>query len=249
MSASRIEIEQALDLIASDEGGMRFQGLAVVLARLRWPELIACERKKDLGLDAHAPAATSATGKGMGLSCSITAALSKITADADRAKDHFPDLKILIFATSQKVTNTTSEPWKKHIQDKYGWELIVMSREDIITTLQLPQHAGVCKQHLGITVAPAGPTVEELIEKVRVATDQTRTSWSRRLAGRPIIDLRLVLLDDKGAETDEIQRRAGLSDSLARGQRIVIEAPAGRGKTTILTEFADEHGITRRSAD
>src|SRR5580698_8645440 len=100
MSASRVEIEHALDLIASDEGGMRFQGLAVVLAKKRWPELIASERKKDLGLDAYASAVTSPLGIGMGLSCSTTAVLKKITDAAERAKPHFPDLKVLIFATS-----------------------------------------------------------------------------------------------------------------------------------------------------
>ena len=98
-----------MDLVASDEGGMRFQGLAVVLAKLRWPDLVACERKKDLGLDAYASAAASALGKGMGLSCSITAALDKITSDAKRAKPHFSDLKVLVFATSGKVTNLTAE--------------------------------------------------------------------------------------------------------------------------------------------
>ncbi len=47
----RINIESALDDLASNEGGMKFQGLAVVLAKLRWPELIASERHNDLGLD------------------------------------------------------------------------------------------------------------------------------------------------------------------------------------------------------
>ena len=59
MSVSRTSIEHALDEIASDEGGMRFQGLAVVLAKLRWSEFVACERKKDLGLDAYASASLS----------------------------------------------------------------------------------------------------------------------------------------------------------------------------------------------
>jgi hypothetical protein len=81
MPVSRVAIERALDGIASDEGGMRFQGLAVVLAKLRWPELIACERKKDLGLDAHAPAILSPLHKGMGLSSSITPELEKIQGD------------------------------------------------------------------------------------------------------------------------------------------------------------------------
>ena len=35
---------------------MRFQGLAVTLGKQRWPQLVACQRKKDLGLDAYAPA-------------------------------------------------------------------------------------------------------------------------------------------------------------------------------------------------
>lgn len=93
MSVSRVSIEDALDEIASDEGGMRFQDLAVVLAKQRWPDLLACERKKDLGLDEYASAVASTLGVGMGLSCSITAELEKITSDADRAKSHFGDLK------------------------------------------------------------------------------------------------------------------------------------------------------------
>ena len=36
-------------------GGNAFPGLAVVLGKQRWPELIAKERKKDFGLDAYVP--------------------------------------------------------------------------------------------------------------------------------------------------------------------------------------------------
>jgi hypothetical protein len=248
MSASRAEIEHALDLIASDEGGMRFQGLAVVLAKLRWPDLVACERKKDLGLDAYASAEASKLGKGMGLSCSITAALNKITLDAQRAKPHFSDLKVLVFATSGKVTNLTAEEWKKEIKDTYGWELIVMSREDIITTLQLPANAGLCKQHLGISVAPAEPSVEDLREKTLAVTDEIIANWSRRLNGKPVIDLRLSRLDEEGAETQEVQKRAGIGDLLVRSHRVEIEAPAGRGKTTTLIELARDHRAAGRIA-
>jgi hypothetical protein len=241
MSASRVEIEHALNLIVSDEGGMRFQGLAVVLAKKRWPDLVACERKKDLGLDAYASAAASTLAKGMGLSCSITAGLEKIKSDAQRAKPHFADLSILVFATSEKVTNLTSEPWKKEIKDSFGWELIVMSREDIITTLQMPENGGLCKQHLGITVAPGEPTVEALLEKALAASAEVTANWSRRLDGKPVIDLRLMRLDNQGNETQEMQKRSGLGDLLARSQRVEIEAPAGRGKTTTLIELAREH--------
>jgi hypothetical protein len=53
--AERIDIERSLDKLAGDEAGFKFQNLAVVLAKLRWPELIACERHNDHGLDAYAP--------------------------------------------------------------------------------------------------------------------------------------------------------------------------------------------------
>ena len=49
----RIDIERALDELISNEESMRFQGLAVALAQWRSRELIACERHKDLGLDAY----------------------------------------------------------------------------------------------------------------------------------------------------------------------------------------------------
>ena len=48
---TRIEIERALDELVSYEEGFRFQHLAVILAKQRWPELIASEPKKDHGLD------------------------------------------------------------------------------------------------------------------------------------------------------------------------------------------------------
>jgi hypothetical protein len=44
----RSDIERALDELNSNEEGMRF----VVLAKQKWPDLIVCERKWDLGLDA-----------------------------------------------------------------------------------------------------------------------------------------------------------------------------------------------------
>jgi len=46
MTVLRSDIEKALDDLISNEEGMRFQGLAVVLAKQRWTDFIACERRK-----------------------------------------------------------------------------------------------------------------------------------------------------------------------------------------------------------
>jgi hypothetical protein len=70
------EIEKALDDFIIDEAGMKFQALSVVLAKQKWPRLIACERKKDLGLDAYASGELEPDGNGFGLACSLTPELS-----------------------------------------------------------------------------------------------------------------------------------------------------------------------------
>jgi hypothetical protein len=76
--AYRSEIETALDEMIADEAGMKFQSLAVVLAKQKWPQLVACERKWDGGLDAHA----NEELEPIGLACSLTATLGKIAGDA-----------------------------------------------------------------------------------------------------------------------------------------------------------------------
>jgi hypothetical protein len=148
---------------------------------------------------------------------------------------------VLVFVTSGKVTNVTAEKWKAEIKKEYGWDLIVMSREDIITTLQVPENVGLCAEHLGITVPAPEQTVEALIQSALAANGEIIASWSRKLGDKPVIDVRLLRLDEKGAEIQEMQQRAGLNELLSRSHRIVIEAPAGRGKTATLIQLAREH--------
>jgi hypothetical protein len=60
-------IENALNELVSFEEGERFQSLAVILAKQKWPDLIASERKWDLGRDAYVPPLAATDGKGKGL--------------------------------------------------------------------------------------------------------------------------------------------------------------------------------------
>ena len=93
MAILRTDIERALDELNSQEGGMRFQRLAVVLGRQRWPELTAHPPKGDFGLDAYADASETPEKIGNGLAASITATLKKASDDAKKAKKNFPDLR------------------------------------------------------------------------------------------------------------------------------------------------------------
>ena len=90
MAVSRSDINRALDDLVEQEEGMRFQALAVILAKKKWPELIACERRNDRGLDAYAARSLVLDRKGKGLASSITPTLDKIRDDATKAKATSP---------------------------------------------------------------------------------------------------------------------------------------------------------------
>src|ERR1035438_10144649 len=182
MTVLRSDIERALDDMISNEEGMRFQALAVVLAKQRWPELIACERKKDLAADAIARPSLTPDRAGKVLACSLTATLEKIKGDAKKIKKHFPDITQIVFATPRRATNTTAAEWVRDIREAFDFELVVMPREDIISSLLA--NAALCQTHLGIAVT-LETGVMELAQKVRAATSEVIAGWSRRLAGNP----------------------------------------------------------------
>src|SRR5438876_7854352 len=111
MTVLRTDIEKALDELISNEEGMRFQGLAVILAKNKWPEFIASERKDDLGLDAYMPPTLAPDRKGKGLACSLTAELGKIEGDIKKFRPLYKNVEALIFSTPKKVTNETAQKW------------------------------------------------------------------------------------------------------------------------------------------
>jgi hypothetical protein len=240
----RSDIERALDKLAGDESGFRFQSLAVVLAKLRWPDLIACERHNDRGLDAHAPA----SGKGKGLVCSTTGTLDKLRSDADKVQKHYPDVTVLAFYTTQKVTQATKAKWVQKIHEKYEYDLVVASREEIIASLQLPDNIQLCRTHLDIPI-PYHPPLADLLRQAHEAAAAVAADWAAhpRLSGKPRIALNAVALSKSGSDTADVVGTAGLLEQLLEGRRVVLEGPAGRGKTTSLVQLteADEnsHGL------
>jgi hypothetical protein len=238
--AERIDIERALDKLVSEEAGVKFQSLAVVLAKLRWPELLACERHNDLGLDAYASVSLTSDGRGKGVACSTTGTFEKIKSDAEKVQKHYPDVSLLIFYTTQKVTQSTKVKWAQKIRDKCGFELIVASREEIIASLQLPDNAPLCRTHLDISV-PYEPTIADLLKQAREASAATAADWAAhpRLAGKPRIILNVVTLGKNGADGTDISNTGSLRARLLAGRRIVLEGSAGRGKTTTLVQLAE----------
>lgn len=232
MTVLRCDIERSLEDLISNEEGMRFQGLAVVLAKQHWPDLVASERKKDLGADA--------IGSERALACSLTATLGKIKSDATKVRKSFPQVRTLIFATPQRLSNTVAHDWAEEVKKTFGYELVVVSREDIVTSLLDPANLALCRTHLGLSVAVEASAVSEA-GQVRDAIVEVSAAWSHPLDGKPLIDLRAVRMNKDGSDTAEIVSPADALATLARSERLVIEAPAGRGKTTTLIQLANRY--------
>lgn len=238
MTVSRTDIEKALDEMIANEEWLPFQRLATRLALQRWPDLIASEPKKDLGADARASGSLAANGQAKVLACSLTTELGKVRGDAKKVQDHFPDVKVLIFATPRGVSNQTAENWSKELRESFGYELVVISREDIVASLMEPRNAVICRTMLHIPIE-IEPDLAELVKKVAHATSRVTADWfaHRRLADQPLIDLRAVRLGE-GEKRGETFTTGRILNELLEGRRVVIEAPAGRGKTTTLIQLA-----------
>ncbi len=235
--AYRSEIERALDEMVSDEGN-RFQTIAVIRAQQKWPRLIACERKWDGGLDAHADGALEPDGRGLGLACSTTATIKKIKSDAAKTKEHYPDVRVLIFATTGKVTEHTKAQWAQEIADEFDLLLKVISREEFVVWLLDPANSDICRDQLGI--APSiTPELTAAYERAREAAKDVAANWDRlvRRNSRPLISLNAVKLNQKGDPIEAVTT-ASLHTVLSEGQRIVLEASAGSGKSTTLVQLA-----------
>ena len=237
MVVLRTDIERGLDELVSQEEGMRFQGLAVVLGKKRWPELIARQRKKDLGLDAYAPESLTPEKVGKGLAASITPTMKKVSDDAETAKKNFPDLKTLLFVTSAKVGNADRKRWEEAIQKEHGLDLHILEREEIITQMMMPENASLCASFLYLDIN-AEPQVADLLDRTRRAANAVTRTWADKTKGHPLIDLTVVRLDPNGAESNDVLSLEQIYQALWQSRRLVLEGPAGRGKTTTLIQLA-----------
>jgi hypothetical protein len=122
--------------------------------------------------------------------------------------------------------------------DEFGLELIVVSRAALVNWLLDPARAEICRDQLGIQPSMP-PELEPALDRAREAAKETADNWDRvyRKAGRPVINLRAFKVDEHG-NANEATTTDSLGAALDEGQRLVIEAPAGSGKTTTLLQFA-----------
>ncbi len=67
----------------------------------------------------------------------------------------------MIFATLATVALERAESWAAEIQREFGYDLLVMEREEFITSLTDPANASLLSSHLGLAV-DLEPSLAEL---------------------------------------------------------------------------------------
>jgi hypothetical protein len=234
------------ELIAYEEG-FRFQDLGVILAKKKCPELKANEPKSDLGLDAYAAGELFENGMARGAACSNTATLTKIRSDIGTALPNFKDLKILFFVTPVAVREKTAKGWREKIKKDYGITLIVMSRQEVVSELLRPENASLCGSILRIPV-PIEASLEQIADDCRAGIAEVNAWWRPRVDRAPLIDLSTDQLGIRGNDSGTILQLVDLQEMLVRSHRVLLEAPAGRGKTTTLTQIGERCTATGNMA-
>ena len=144
---------------------------------------------------------------------------------------------MLLFVTATKVGNAARKKWEEVIQKNHGLELHIIEREEIITLMSMPENASLCASFLHLDI-DSEPQVAGLIDKTRRSAAAVTRTWADKTKGHPLIDLTAVRLDPNGPESADVLSLEQIDQVLSQSRRIVLEGPAGRGKTTTLIQLA-----------
>ena len=234
------DINRAIEDLILNERGIDFQRIAISLAKERWPEVVATEVKKDGGEDGLTHSYLTKDGKRFRVASSITNTYEKVKGDLKSIYERGVTLDLLIFYTPKKVFNRYVDDWKRKIREKFGCELLVISREDIIHELLKPQNHWICSTFLGLDV-PTSPTVNDVTQKAIDATHKVLDQWKvrSRFGAARLIDLDVVKLDEKKRPTGEIFSHHAICMHLGDGGRSILLGGPGSGKTTTLIQICE----------
>ena len=80
--------------------------------------------------------------------------------------------------------------------------------------------------------------VTDLIRRTKRAAAVVTQTWARKTKGHRLVDPTAVMLDPVSAGPAALLSLQRIDDELSRSGRVVLEGPAGRGKTTALVQLA-----------
>jgi hypothetical protein len=220
--------------------GQSFEDFAFRLyARHTFPALIPTSHSHDLGEDAYTAASRifEHGGRHISLAISKTATLDKIEEDCDRAKSTGRDIEVIVFVTtvgptgSEPTTETAGE-WRKHVKEKYGWDLEVRSLRAVVPLAAGHEYEDLVDQYLSVP-----PLDDEYFNRI-----QEKVSAH---TGRA---MRAIKLNIPGM-ISSIPRSeiAKIEDTLAHNPHVVLTGSAGTGKSGIAAILAESAQRARKT--
>jgi len=219
-------------LSAIDElDGFDFQKLARrLLKRELFPNLNPLPEQDDLGQDARTEELPvtelpSVDGADTTFAISKTNTRSKLTKDCNRCREVGHDINTFIFVTSGEVTNARQQEWKQHVQDEYGWELIIYERTWFADVVTQPKHEKLIEEMLGIPPLN-GDYYADIVEAFKRETENTLDSVSTTI---PHLDRHLPR-----SEVSEIHTK------LTEGGDVVVTGEGGVGKSGVLAQVVEQ---------
>ena len=104
----------------------------------------------------------------------------KLEATRGPRKNTHGPFTLLVFATPRKVTKDAEKEWADKVRDEFALELVVISRAEIIASLQVPANAWMCRTHLRIAVPYQSPITDTLRLIREAATEEADLGQSTR---------------------------------------------------------------------
>jgi hypothetical protein len=182
------------------------------------------------------------------LICGIKGGLKKLKEDCRRLKETHPELKEIVFATTQPVTEIKKTKWRESVYHEFGIRLHdVIQREWIATELEKPASRWLCEDYLHI-VFKESKDLAEILPRICIAANKLLGTWKDDYGfdNHPLIDLLLEEQPDQKkareqSDQKEVRVELHLSDfprHLKASDRCYwITGAPGAGKTFSLIKI------------
>lgn len=245
MKDRRLQIKDAIENMIHAQRAREFQWLAVQLSKTKWPELEATQEQDDGGEDATS-FFVGRDGRRRLLACSLTGTLTKVRQDASRLRDRQVQLDVLVFVTAAPVTNLQTADWSETVLKEFGHELHVITQAELITLLEQPRHAWLCRRYLKLEI-PDEQELSDLEVKARTIAAKTIEAWKTEYRFPQSHPIELTLTQptkqsSKKRYSDPEGERIHLTEVktlVVERKRIILAGPPGAGKTFTTIQLAD----------
>ncbi len=240
MTVHRTEIELALEVMVRNQRGIDFQHLATQLATQTYPSLVPTEWFHDGGEDAITAPIIGDDRVKRSLACSLTGTWDKVSKDCERIASRGVTIDLLIFFTAVAVTNIQIENWRKQVREKYKHDLDVVGKVRIVSSLERPENAWLCRDYLGLTSADE-PDLETLRQRVRKVAVATLSNWKADYGFDPQRQIELTLtLKEPAQDQRRFLTLQSCCDNIRRARKVILTGVPGAGKTVTLLQIAEK---------